>query len=894
MSACSSSSKESSHGGGSGHRGITLNNTPRFNRRATRRGSSTESFLFCRAYHIGAADRVFAEESAPEHFPRDRTFRVRHIRLDVALDQVKGEVRGTATLTLSPLNDGLREIELDGDSLHIRKVTDGEGRVLEFDYDGARLSVRLARAVKADSEFFLRIAYDCKPRKGMFFVHPTKAYPKHPFMVWTQGEQEDNRSWFPSYDSPNQRMTSEVVVTVDEAQLAISNGRLVNEKRDAARKTRTFHWLQDIPHVNYLITIVSGEFDRAETAWEGVPLQYYVPKGEGAKIDDTFRYLPSMMTFFSKATGVKYPWAKYAQAVVRDFTFGGMENTTLTVLIDNCLVDPYTRPDYRPEGLFAHELAHQWFGDFITTKSWNDLWLNEGFASYFDPLWFEAEFGKDEFQWVMYETANGYFEEDARSYRRPIVTSKYHDNEDMLDAHTYNKAACVLHMMRFVLGDELWWKGIRHYVKRHALGNVETNDLKEAIAEATGRNLDKFFDQWFFKGGHPEFDVSWKYDDKTKLVALTVKQKQEVKDLTPLFSTLVEIELHAKDKIWQERIDISRPEQTFFIGSPSKPDAVLFDPNNWILKKLTFEKQKDELLHQLKNAKNVVPRIQACEGLSKILKDEDVIEGLRRALEKDSYFAVRRAAAKALGEIRTDEAKAALRTGVADKDSRVRRAAYEALGQWRADDEAFEVLAKAWREEKMYYAAGAAALAMGASRHARAFETIAKGLDRPAHGSIITRNGLLGLADLRDPKAIDAIRPYTEPGRAEFVRQSACMALGKIGDLLEDKRDDIRDLLVPLVRDANYRARFGAIQALAAMGDPKAVGELRKVQESDPLGFVRRGARRAIKQIQEKVAERSKKVEQQQELDKLKEENKDLKARVAKLESQVEKVLKKR
>jgi aminopeptidase N len=726
----------------------------------------------------------------------------------------------------------------------------------------------------------------------MFFIRPTKAYPKRPWMVWTQGEQEDNRAWFPSYDAPNQRMTSEVVVTVDEKQFAISNGRLGGEKHDAARKTRTYHWLQDIPHVNYLITIVSGEFDRHEETWDGVPLQYYVPKGEGPKIKDTFRYLPSMMTFFSTATGQKYPWAKYAEAVVRDFTFGGMENTTLTVLIDNCLVDPYTRPDYRPEGLFAHELAHQWFGDFITTKSWNDLWLNEGFASYFDPLWFEAEFGKDEFHWVMQEEANGYFEEDAKSYRRPIVTSKYEDIEDMLDAHTYNKAACVLHMMRFVLGEDLWWKGIRHYVKRHALGNVETNDLKEAIAEATGRNLDKFFDQWYYRAGHPEFEVSWKYDDKTKLVGLTVKQKQEVKDLTPLFSTPIEVEVHAKGSVRRERIEVSRPEQTFFLESSKKPDGVLFDPDNWILKKLTFEKSKEELLWQLGNAATIIPRIQACEGLSKILKDDDVVGALRRALTKDSYFAVRRAAAKALGEIRTDEAKAAVLEGLSDKDSRVRRAVYEALGEWREDDGVFEVLAKAWREEKMYYAAGSAALAMGASRHPRAFDTIVKGLDRPSHAGIITRNGLLGLAELRDPKAIEAIRPYIHPGHPSFIRMSACLALGKLGDYLEDKRDAILDLLAPVLRDEDYRARIGAMQGMGVMGHAKAIPELQKVKAEDPLGSIRRFARRTIRQIREKVAERAKKLEQQQELDRLKDENKDMKARVAKLESQVETILK--
>jgi aminopeptidase N len=853
-----------------------------------------ESFLSCRAYVIGAFDKVFAEESAPEHFPRDRTFHLRHVRLDIALDLEKGEVRGTATLLLSPLNDGLREIDLDGEDLHIRKVTDQEGRSLEFDYDGKKLRVRLGRAYKADTDFTLKIAYDARPRKGMFFVRPTKPYPKRPWMVWTQGEQEDNRAWFPSYDAPNQRMTSEVVVTVPERQVAISNGRLLKEKHHAARKTRTYHWLQDLPHVNYLITVVSGEFDRQEEMWDGVPLQCYVPKGEGPKIKDTFKHIPSMMTFFSKATGQKYPWAKYAQAVVRDFTFGGMENTTLVVLIDNCLVDEYTRPDYRPEGLFAHELAHQWFGDFLTTKSWNDLWLNEGFASYFDPLWFESEFGRDEFHWVMHEEANGYFEEDAKSYRRPIVTSKYHDNEDMLDAHTYNKAACVLHMMRFVLGEDLWWKAIRFYVKRHALGNVETNDLKEAIADATGRNLDKFFDQWYYKAGHPEFEVSWKYDDKTKLVALTVKQKQEVKDLTPLFTTPVEIELHAKDKARRERIEVSRPDQVFFLESAAKPDALLFDPDNWILKKLTFEKPKEELLFQLKKSDRIIPRMQACEGLSKILKNADVVEALQRALTKDPYFAVKRAAAKALGEIRTEEAKSALMAGVKDSDSRVRRAVYEALGEWREDDEAYGVLAKAWREEKMYYAAGSAALGMGSSRHPKAFETIVKGLDRPAHAGIVTRSGLLGLAALRDPKAIAVIREYTKPGQPAFVRLSAGIALGRIGDVLEEKRTEIRDILEPLLRDDDFRTRIGVMQGLAAMGDPKAIPELRKAQTEDPLGSIRRLARRTIRQIQEKVAERAKKVEQQEELDKLKDENKDLKARVAKIESQVERLLTKR
>ena len=202
-----------------------------------------ESFAFCRAYHVGAADRVFAEETAPEHYPRDRTFHLRHVKLDIRLDEQAGEVRGTTTVSLSPLNDGLREIELDGEDLHIRKVTDGDGKPLDYEYDTRRLKVRLGRSYKGGAEFTLVIAYDCRPKKGMFFVRPSKAYPNHPGMIWTQGEQEDNRCWFPSYDAPNQRMTSEVVVAVNAKHFAVSNGRLLKQTRDVRRKTRTYHWL---------------------------------------------------------------------------------------------------------------------------------------------------------------------------------------------------------------------------------------------------------------------------------------------------------------------------------------------------------------------------------------------------------------------------------------------------------------------------------------------------------------------------------------------------------------------------------------------------------------------------------------------------------------------------
>lgn len=835
---------------------------------------------------------MFADPSTPEKHPRDRTFKLKHIRLDITLDEKEGSVRGTSTLTLTPINDGLTSVELDAVDMEVRSVREVKGRRLDHEYRDGVLVVRLGRPRRAGTDLVLAVRYACRPKKGMFFIRPDKEYPGKPWQIWTQGEEEDNRHWFPSYDSPNDKATTEIIVTVQDGFVAVSNGRLVRETRDTRRRTRTFHWVQDVPHANYLVAVCAGAWDVKEDAWDGVPLQYLVPKGRGKEIDLMFGETRAMMDFFSEVTGVRYPYARYAQVVVNDFIFGGMENTSLTVLTEVALHDARARPDYMPDGLVSHELAHQWFGDYVTAKSWGHLWLNESFASYFDPLWWEHRYGRDAFHQRMALHRDAYMKEASKSYARAIVTPKYVEGADMLDAHTYEKGAWVLHMMRHALGDGLWWKSIRHYLQTHAMGTVETNDFKIAIEEATGRNLDGFFDQWLYRAGHPEFEVSWSYDDKSKLVALTVRQKQKVDAATPPFRTPVDVEMRTGDKARRERIEVSRAEQTFYLASKSKPDAVLFDPDDWILKTLTFEKGKEELLYQLRHADRIAPRIQACEGLGKILHDEPVVEALHRALTKDPWYGVRSAAAKALGEVRTQAAKKALLAGTKDKDSRVRSAVYEALGQFRGDDEALRALRTAWLKDRAYYAAASAATGLGAMRHEKVFDTIARNLDRPAHANIVTRRGLLALAEFRDAKAIPILERYTRRGHPELVRGTAAVALGTLGNRLEGKDvDDIRDVLVRLLRDDDFRTRLGALQGLATMEDPAAISELQKMREYELHGVLRNAARRGIVRIREAEAKKSRKIEQEKEIQTLQDENRDLKGRVAKLEEQVKSVL---
>ncbi len=839
---------------------------------------------------IGAGEKSFTDESIPEKGPRDRTFHMKHLKLEVSFDEGAKKVKGTSTLTMSPINDGLKIIELDAVDMTIKSVLDGDGRRVDFDVADNKILVRLLRAYKTGQEFQISVDYEATPRAGLFFIGPDKAYPKKPFMIWTQGESEDNKNWFPCYEAPNDRMTSELIVTVKDKYQAISNGRLEESKR-GPKGTRIYRWVQDIPHVNYLITLIVGQFDMKEDKADGVPLQYYVPKGMAKFIPLAFQNTPDMVEFYSNVTGQKYPWAKYAQVVISDFTFGGMENTSCTTLTEYCLHDEKARPNYKSEHLVAHELAHQWFGDYITMKSWGHAWLNEGFATYFDPLWFEHKFGRDEFHQVMLDTAKFYFQEDAEHYRRPIVTHRYKEADDMFDSHTYNKAAWVLHMMRHVLGDELWWKAVKYWVQKRALSVVETTDFKQAIEDSTGRALDWFFSEWLYKGGHPEFEVNWSYDDKSKLVSLNVKQKQETKDITPVFKMPVTVEIVSKRRPWRDTLEIEKPEHTFFIQSQDRPQMVLFDPENWILKKLTFEKQKDELLHQVAHAENIVPRIQACEGLAKILDDKSVYDALEKTLTSDKFWSVRSAAATALGEMGTPEAKEILLSeGLKQQDSRVRRTVVDALGKFRGDTEIFERLTAVYRSDKAYYVIAGAAQALGNIRKEKAYEAITKWMERPSHVDAIKRAALNAIAELKDPRAVKVCIDNTAYGKPEMVRMQAAIALGKLGYFLEDKKDDVKDHLVRLLSDENFRTKLGAIQGLVVLGDPSAIEKLSSMEKHDRYGMVRREARKAIRKIQEKNAERAKRADSQKDIDQLKDENRDLKTRVAKLESKVDSI----
>ena len=345
-----------------------------------------------------------------------------------------------------------------------------------------------------------------------------------------------------------------------------------------------------MPHVSYLISLAVGDFAVYHDKVGDLPVDYYVARNVDEATARRFMgKTPQMIRFYSESTGQPYPYVKYATTCLPEFG-GGMENISATSMTDGALRDEIAALEGDADGLVAHELAHQWFGDLLTCKDWSHIWLNEGFASYFDPLFTEHDRGEDAFRLEMEGALQGYLGSD-RSYRRPIVETRYESSQAMFDGMTYAKGACVLHALRGLLGDEAWWKGIRDYVASHKAQVVETDDFRKAMEAASGKDLKWFFDQWVHKAGHPELKVRWRYEDADKTVRVKVEQTQTVDDQTPLFrlpTTLEITEDVGKTRVIPIVIDAASHE--FAIPYAKKPRMVQIDPRGWLIKELDFEK----------------------------------------------------------------------------------------------------------------------------------------------------------------------------------------------------------------------------------------------------------------------------------------------------------------
>ncbi len=828
-----------------------------------------------------SAGSHFVLPGTPRQYERSRPFTVRHLFLDLELDVRRRSVSGTATLDIERVSDGAREIALDAVGFELGAVeleSAGKFRPAEYEYDGDRLIVGGLASVDRGR---LRIRYTATPKRGLYFLEPDAKVKSRPRQVWSQCEDEDARHWFPCLDKPHVKMTTELRVRAPAGWAVLSNGDRVDARKAPGSATRVHHYRLDQPHPAYLVTLVAGEFavidDRPARLARGkkIPVQYYVPRSRKGDAKRSFGDTPHMIEHFSKLLGVDFPFSRYSQVVVSDFFFGGMENTTATTLYEHALLDARAAIDATTNDLVAHELAHQWFGDYVTCRDWSQAWLNEGFATYFEHLEREERLGRDEYDWGIGVDRDTYLDEARDRYVRPIVSRDYREPMDLFDRHLYEKGGLVLHMLRRQLGDEVFWRGVRLYLERHAHGIAETNDLMRAFESVSGEALERFFDQWVYRPGHPELKVSIGWDDE--LLSVRVKQKQKGNDVAT-FAFPLEVLVETRDgKRELHRKQVTEATDTLLVRLPERPAFVVFDPELRVIASLALEAPADMLRRQLAGAPSAYGRWSAAEALAK--RDDLVtLRALEASLgnEKEAWM-VRIEAARALGKSRSEAAFDALANATRARHPKVRRAVANALGGFRTP-RAAKLLTELAKKDRSYLVGAEASRALGRTRQPGAKQTLLALAKRRSWGDCFQTGALDGLSNLRDESAVPDVLAYTTYGHPTRGRRSAIHALAMLAESRRT-REHIEDLL----GDREHHVRVAAVAALVALADPKSRPAMRRALDREHDPRIKRLLREALRDTTETRAAERKRLDD--DIEALRGEVGDLKGRLAKLEA---------
>jgi aminopeptidase N len=828
----------------------------------------------------------------PANYIRSRDYDMRHIALDLKFDWEKEQTFGTATITLAPFVTDFKTVKLDAGLMIINSVKLG-GKDLTFKYDekNSALAVNLDRVYKIGEPLTFVVDYRTKGEivpntlgfgggGGLKFIKPNADNPNGRRQIWSQGETDYNRFWFPSYDSPNDFATSEMTATVEKPLMVISNGKLL-ETKENSDGTRTFHWKIDTPHANYLTSIVVGEYAEIKGEYAGIPVSSYVFPNELKEGQASLKNLPAMVKFFSEKTGVKYPYSKYAQTVATGFN-GGMENISATTMTPGLINDERELLDQNSESLQSHELAHQWFGDYVTTREWAHIWLNESFATYFQALWTENSQGRDEFLYSdVYSDQQAYLSSWNQGQRRPIVTRYYANADGLFDAYAYPRGGAVLHMLRKHLGDELFFKSLNHYLTKNANSPVQTEQLRIAIEETTGQSMDWFFDQWLYKMGHPVFEVTKNYDAAKKELTLNVKQTQKVDPLNEypqveFFQTFVEIEIDGKiNKVWIE----PKAENIFTFSSATEPKLVNFDYERTLIKELNFPKTFDELFYQLKNDKDVLGRIWALDEIRQPRPDkpnvtaeekkqarDKFVSALNDAIVNDPFWAVRQNAIQTIisrypsssdqpPPVFDQSVVAALMTATKDKNSLVRATAISALG--RTKDAKYSDIYLNALNDRSYGVIDAAAVAIAQTKNEKSYDTLVKLVNTDSWRDRIRVAGLSGLVTLGDKRALELGYKYADKSYSSGVRTNA------LGIVAATGKDDAKAF--PLIfgqfktalENSDFQSIFGGFQSLIKLGDPRGQEAFDLAKEKfktqgNILGFVNQLEEQFKKAIEQK------------------------------------------
>ena len=569
-----------------------------------------------------------------------------HTKLDVKFDYLKSWMYGKAWITLKPHFYPTDSLTLDAKGMDIKEVAIMKGSstvALKYTYNGTQLFVKLDRLYKASENYTVYISYTAKPNevetkgsvaimeaKGLYFINPTGEDKDKPVQIWTQGETEANSVWMPTIDKPNQKSTEEIYMTVPAKYVTLSNGLLMSQKKNTDG-TRTDYWKMDLPHAPYLFFMGVGDFAIIKDAYKGKEVSYYVEKKEAPYARGVFGRTPEMIHFFSSKLNFEYPWPKYAQIVGRDYVSGAMENTSATLHQESAYQNARQLVDENKwEETIAHELFHQWFGDLVTAESWSNLTVNESFANYSEYLWDEYKHGKDAADEHNVEDMQGYLQ--SGSEQKNLVRFQYADKEDMFDAVSYNKGGRILHMLRTYVGDDAFFKSLNLYLNTNKFKPGEAGQLRLAFEEVTGKDMNWFWNQWYYGSGHPKVDISYNYADARK-VYVYVKQNQAG---DKIFKMPLAIDIYSGSNKAHYNVWLENKADTFEFNVTIKPDLVNVDADKALLWDKTDNKTVENFIFQYKHAPNYLDRKEALDYFNKknmaelSLGLDDKFAGLRR------------------------------------------------------------------------------------------------------------------------------------------------------------------------------------------------------------------------------------------------------------------------
>lgn len=801
------------------------------------------------AHRHGVAVAAAGDAGQIRQYAPSRLVDVKHLLLDVTPDFDAQSIAGEMTLTFAPVARPLGELKLDAKDLAIDSVV-ASVAVLDWSNTGEQVVITFENEIAPDVESWVKVKFAAEePANGLFFRTPAMGYPEGDTHLWTQGEPESARYWYPGYDYPNEKFTSEMICHVPTGMVALSNGRLVSRSPQTDGERVTWHWLQDKPHVNYLITLCAGYFEKLEDRHGDLELAFWAPQSRIEYATNSFQGTREMIAFYEEEIGVAYPWARYDQVVVDDFVAGGMENTAQTTLNDRTLYPDEFKGTRSSRGLIAHEVVHQWFGNLVTCKDWSQIWLNEGFATYYDALYTEHADGRDEFLLQMYGNANNVLRQANDNL--PMTHRGYENPWEQFGYRAYPKGAWILHMLRSELGPDLFRQCVKTYLERHAYDTVTTSDLIAVLEDMTGRDWDRFFDQYVFHAHHPELKIDYSWDARTRLAKVSVQQVQQLGDSVLLFHVPLKLRFKSGDRVTDHVVQITRRSEDFYVAVPEQPEIVRVDPDYALLAKIEFNPPDAMLYAQLTDQDDMIGRLWAIEQLSK-KKEATPVAKLAEALRDDGFWGVRRAAADALGTIHNDAARQALLSGLEQSDERVRRAVVGALGGFYHDDTPEQMLAVIEDAANPDIAATAVPhlSAYSSDEITEALEAL---LQTRSYREVLAAAALDAVRNRHETAFIAPVMEVLDERGDNFRTRDFGDALGTLAQLgrERDDRAGVREFIETRLQHPKRAVREAAIRALGTLGDARSLPVLATFTHADADDPLRRAADAAMRSIRE-------------------------------------------